>query len=133
MLTLSNRFFFFHKISQLPDIIKECVFEYTLEMNLILLEISKKIFFKDFIALVDRASEHKQGDREGEGEASSLLSSSSTWISIPGPWDHDLNQGQVLNRLSHPGASRIFSSFLYKRLQNITDIALSSLSDSGPS
>jgi len=25
------------------------------------------------------------------------------WDSIPGPWDHDLSQGQTLNRLSRPG------------------------------
>ena len=26
------------------------------------------------------------------------------WDSIPGPWDHDLSQRQMLNRLSRPGA-----------------------------
>ena len=27
-----------------------------------------------------------------------------TWGSIPGPWDHDLSQSQMLNWLGHPGA-----------------------------
>ena len=26
------------------------------------------------------------------------------WDLIPGPWDHDLSQRQMLNQLSHPGA-----------------------------
>ena len=28
------------------------------------------------------------------------------WDSIPGPWDHDLSQRQMLNQLSHPGTPR---------------------------
>lgn len=25
------------------------------------------------------------------------------WVSIPGPWDHDLSPRQMVNPLSHPG------------------------------
>ena len=39
---------------------------------------------------------------EGEGEADSLLSKEPMWGSIPGPWDHDLSQRQMLNLLELP-------------------------------
>lgn len=53
---------------------------------------------------------HKQVDQqtEGEGEVGSLLSREPDWVSIPGLWDHDLSQRQMLNRLSHPGALQFF-------------------------
>ena len=43
-------------------------------------------------------SPQAKGEAEGEGEAP-------IWDSIPGPWDHDLSQRQMLNQLSHPGNS----------------------------
>ena len=51
-----------------------------------------------FTYLTQREIEHKQGEWQGEGEAGILM-----WGSIPGPWDHDLSQRQMFNRLSHPG------------------------------
>ena len=49
-----------------------------------------------------------------EGKADPPLSrDTNTWGSIPGPWDHDLSQRQMLNRLSHPGTPRL--SFLYSQ------------------
>ena len=44
------------------------------------------------------------GWAEGEGEADSPLSRELMRGLIPGPWDHDLSQRQMLNHLSHPGA-----------------------------
>ena len=44
--------------------------------------------------------EHEQG---GEGEAGSLRVGSLLRGLIPGPWDHDLSQRQMLSQLSHPG------------------------------
>ena len=41
---------------------------------------------------------------KGEWEAHFPLSREPEWVSILGPWDHDPNQRQTLNRLSHPGA-----------------------------
>ena len=43
------------------------------------------------------------GWAEGEGEADSSLSREVMQGLIPGPWDHDLSQRQMLNHLSHPG------------------------------
>ena len=52
-----------------------------------------------FIYLTEREREHKQEwQAEGEGKAGSL-----TWDSIPGPWDHDLSQKQLLNWQSPSG------------------------------
>ena len=44
------------------------------------------------------------GWAEGEGEADSPLSRELMRGLIPGSWDHDLSQRQMLNHLSHPGA-----------------------------
>ena len=41
---------------------------------------------------------------EGQREKQVLYGAGSwMWGSIPGPWDHDLSQRQMLRQLSHPG------------------------------
>jgi len=52
---------------------------------------SLKDFIYSFVRERDR--EHKHGERQAEGEAGSPVSKDS----IPGPWDHDLSQRQMLN------------------------------------
>ena len=46
------------------------------------------------------------GGAEGEREADSSLSREQTHGSILGLQDHDLNQREMLNHLSHPGAPK---------------------------
>ena len=74
-------------------------------------------FFKDFIYLTEREREypHKQGEQHRErgrggerGEVNSLLSREFPQGSIPGPWDHDLNQRRTLNQLNPQGAPIVF-------------------------
>ena len=62
-----------------------------------------------------REREYKLGQRwwvggaDREEEADFPLSRSlTTQGSNPGPQDHDLNQRQMLNRLSYPGAPRFY-------------------------
>nr|XP_054367125.1 E3 ubiquitin-protein transferase RMND5B isoform X6 [Mirounga angustirostris] len=62
--------------------------------------------------------EHKQGERQAEGEAGSLLSPMRDLI--PGTWDHDLSRRQTLNRLSHPGAPVLTFLELYLYLAEAT-------------
>ena len=57
-------------------------------------------FLKDFIYLFEGDCERAA---EREGEADSPLSREPDMGSIPGPWDHDLNQRQTLYQLSHLG------------------------------
>ena len=45
------------------------------------------------------------------GWAGSLM-----WRLIPGPWDHDLGQRQMLNRLSHPDAPHSYFLNLFKKI-----------------
>ena len=37
---------------------------------------------------------------------------------IPGPWDHDLSQRQMLNHLRHPGAPKLIN--LFERVREST-------------
>ena len=63
-----------------------------MDLTLVLVSFFKTFFFyclfKDFIYL----TESTQGMGEGEGEVESPI-----WDPIPGPWDHDLSQRQMLN------------------------------------
>jgi len=65
-------------------------------------------FLRFYVFIWQQEREHtfKQGKRQAEGEAGSLLCS--TWGSIPGPWDHDPSRRQMFNRLSHPSAPKPF-------------------------
>ena len=59
-----------------------------------------------FIYLRETERSQAGGGAEGEGEASSPLSKEPNLGLrglIPGPWDHDLSQREVINWLSHPG------------------------------
>ena len=49
-----------------------------------------------FVYLTER--EHKQAEPQAEGEGEQLPAEQRA-----GPWDRDLSQRQILNRLSHPG------------------------------
>ena len=51
-------------------------------------------FLKDFIYLFTRDTE--RGRDKGRGR-SRLPAGNLMWDSIPGPWDHDLSQSQMLN------------------------------------
>nr|XP_055193758.1 sorting nexin-12 isoform X5 [Nyctereutes procyonoides] len=44
----------------------------------------------------------------GEGKADAPLNGSLMQGSIPGPWDYELSQRQMLNQLSHPGAQVLY-------------------------
>ena len=57
------------------------------------------LFVKIFIYLFERA----QPGGATEGEAGNLLSREPMQGLIPGPWDHDLSQRQMLNQLRYPG------------------------------
>ena len=52
-------------------------------------------FFSEilFIYLTEKKRESTKAGGEGEGEAGSLL----MWYSVPGFWDHDFSQRQMLN------------------------------------
>lgn len=69
--------------------------------------------FKDFIFMYsfEREREHKQGDGRGRGR-SKLPAEQGVLCRAPSqdPWDHDLSQRPMLNRLSQPGAPSL--SFL---------------------
>ena len=54
------------------------------------------LFFLRFIYLFDR-ERAQQGEQQREREKQVMRGS------IPGLWDHDLSQRQMLNHLSHPG------------------------------
>ena len=56
-------------------------------------------FFKDFIYLLERVrvSTGRREGGDGEGEEDALLSRDLMRDSIPGHWDHDLSQSQMLN------------------------------------
>ena len=76
------------------------------------------LFKKDFTYLREKEREcernHEQrGKAETEGEAG-CWAGSLMWGWTPGPWDHDLSQGQALNRLSHPGAPTFWFFCLYE-------------------
>ena len=65
------------------------------------------IILTHFIYLTERGGEHSMGStrqREREKQAPCRARSPMMWGSIPGPWDHDLSQRQMLNQLNHPGA-----------------------------
>ena len=79
-----------------------------------------------FIYLTERESmrEHKHGELQREREKQTpCWAGSPMWCSIPGPWDHNLNQRQTLNQLSLPGSpgedcySRCYA-FLYLRARH---------------
>jgi len=53
--------------------------------------------------LRERAREHKQGERQREERQTPHREWSPTRDPIPGPGDHDPNQSQIPNQLSHPG------------------------------
>ena len=64
-------------------------------------------FFKDFICLFERKKvreRERESTSRGEEEADSSSIREPDTGSTPGRWDHGLNQRQMLNRLSHPGA-----------------------------
>ena len=69
----------------------------------------KRHFFKKRFYLFTWEIEHKQGEWEREEQAP-RWAGSPMWGSIPGPGDHDLSRRQTLNRLSHPGALKLFYS-----------------------
>ena len=79
-------------------------------------EVSLSLFFLKIYLLIwesERESEHKwgEGQRERNRILKQILQTSMrkeplTWGSIPGSWDHDLSQRQILNWLSHPGAPK---------------------------
>ena len=50
-----------------------------------------------------RESEGQRHRQRGKEKQASHRAESLTWGSIPGPWDHDLSQRQMLNWLSYPG------------------------------
>ena len=56
------------------------------------------IIFKNILFIYER-------EITGKGEADSPLSREPNELqdSIPGPWDQDLSQRQMLNQLGHPG------------------------------
>ena len=56
---------------------------------------------------------HKQAECRERDRQASHWSESLTCGSIPGPWDHDLSQRQMLNWLSHPGTPSIFFFFFH--------------------
>ena len=57
-----------------------------------------------FIYLRERDKAETGGKRQREKQTPQWAGS--LMRSIPGPWDHDLSRRQMLNQLSHPGASR---------------------------
>ena len=62
-------------------------------------------FFKIFICLFER--ENEQGERQREKQIPHGAGKPTQgWI--PGPWDHDLSQRQLLNHLSHSGVPVLF-------------------------
>ena len=72
---------------------------------------SDSTFFKQFYLLICLREKTQAGGAAGEeGEAGSPDEQSPIWGSIPGPQDHDLNQRQMLNRLSHPHVPRFLNS-----------------------
>ena len=63
------------------------------------------LFLKRFLFIYLRESMSK-GEEQREGEADSHWAGSSMWGLIPGPWDYDLCQRQMLSQLSDVGTSR---------------------------
>ena len=53
-------------------------------------------FFKRFYLFIHER--HRERGRDIGRGRSRLSSGSLMWDSIPGPWDHDLSQGQMRNR-----------------------------------
>ena len=63
---------------------------------------------KDTICPFDRESQNtgRQSSRQRQREESPRQAESLMRGSIPGLWDHDVNQSQMLNQLSHLGAPK---------------------------
>ena len=62
--------------------------------------------WEDFIYLRERERQHKQGEGQRQREKQTPhRAGNPMWDLIPGSQDHNLSQRQMLNRLSHPGAS----------------------------
>ena len=58
-------------------------------------------FLKRFNLFIhERREREKEKERETEGEVGSLWRRSPMWDLIPGPWDHDLSQRQMLSHLA---------------------------------
>ena len=62
------------------------------------------LFKKDLFIYLFIWERAQQKEREREKQTPRWAGSPMQGL-IPGPWDHDLSQRQMLNRLSHPGAS----------------------------
>ena len=54
------------------------------------------ILFFFFLRFYLKTESAQQGEQQGEGEAAILLSREPDWGFIPGPWERDLSQRQML-------------------------------------
>ena len=92
------------------------------ETRILYFSFSFFFFFSRFIYLGERVSEHVhvQQGQGAEGEADSpLIREPDPDLDPRTPEDHDLNRGQTLNWLSHPGAPGIL--YLLKSFQDYWD------------
>ena len=72
-------------------------------MYILICSLVLKHFLKDFIYLFKKQRKQREGEKVKQ---TTPWAQSPTQGSIPGPWDHDLNQCQMFNQLSHPGATK---------------------------
>ena len=76
---------------------------------------SSSFYFYFILFTYLRKIEHKQGGWQRVREKQTSYGAGSLmWSLIPGPWDHDLSQIQMIIQLSHSGAPTVlhFSSSL---------------------
>ena len=57
----------------------------------------KKYFLKDFIYLFEKDRDNDRENTNEREEQAPHWAGNLMWNSIPGPWDHDLSQRQMLN------------------------------------
>ena len=69
-----------------------------------------QIFFLKIIFIWEKENEHEQGEghQKKRSKQTPHWAMTSTWGSIPEPWDHDLSWSQMLNWLNHPGAPFLY-------------------------
>ena len=96
------------------------------QMNWERLNLHLNYFFWKFLFLFLKERESMSGGRAERGrhrirsrlQAPSCQHKAQCWAQIHEPWDHDLSQSQMVNRLSHPGAPRVLITFVRSPLSS---------------